>query len=36
MIEVQGVSKRFGEVQVITDITATFQKGLVNLSLIHI
>jgi phospholipid/cholesterol/gamma-HCH transport system ATP-binding protein len=30
MIEVQNVSKRFGKVQVLTDITASFQKGLVN------
>ena len=30
MIEVQGLSKRFGDVQVLTDINATFSKGLVN------
>ena len=30
MIEVQGLSKRFGDVQVLTDISATFSKGLVN------
>ncbi|HMC96128.1 MAG TPA: ATP-binding cassette domain-containing protein [Flavobacteriales bacterium] len=30
MIEVKGLSKRFGEVQVLTDINATFRKGLVN------
>lgn len=30
MIEVKGLSKRFGETQVLTDINATFQKGLVN------
>jgi len=30
MIEVKGLSKRFGEVQVLTDISATFRKGLVN------
>lgn len=30
MIEVKNVSKRFGKVQVLTDITATFRKGLVN------
>lgn len=30
MIEVKGLSKRFGETQVLTDINATFRKGLVN------
>jgi phospholipid/cholesterol/gamma-HCH transport system ATP-binding protein len=30
MIEVKGVSKRFGELQVLTDISAQFHKGLVN------
>lgn len=30
MIEVQGLGKRFGDVQVLTDINATFSKGLVN------
>ncbi|MBK8500486.1 MAG: ATP-binding cassette domain-containing protein [Flavobacteriales bacterium] len=30
MIEVIGVSKRFGDVQVLTDISAIFQKGKVN------
>ena len=30
MIEVQGLSKRFGDVQVLTDINATFSKGQVN------
>ncbi|MEO8591522.1 MAG: ATP-binding cassette domain-containing protein [Flavobacteriales bacterium] len=30
MIEVKGLSKRFGEVQVLTDINATFNKGQVN------
>jgi len=30
MIQVEGLSKRFGDVQVLTDITATFNKGKVN------
>ena len=30
MIEVQGLSKRFGDVQVLTDISTTFHKGKVN------
>ncbi len=30
MIEVQGLSKRFGDVQVLTDISAKFYKGKVN------
>ena len=30
MIEVKGVSKRFGSLQVLTDINAQFRKGLVN------
>jgi ABC-type polar amino acid transport system ATPase subunit len=30
MIEVQGLSKRFGDLQVLTDISATFEKGKVN------
>lgn len=30
MIEVKGLSKRFGEAQVLSDINATFRKGLVN------
>lgn len=30
MIEVQGLSKRFGTVQVLTDINAVFAKGQVN------
>lgn len=30
MIEVHGISKRFGDVQVLEEITASFQKGLVN------
>ena len=30
MIEVKGLSKRFGATQVLTDINATFSKGLVN------
>lgn len=30
MIEVKGLSKRFGSVQVLTDINATFNKGRVN------
>jgi phospholipid/cholesterol/gamma-HCH transport system ATP-binding protein len=31
MIEVQGVSKRFGATQVLTDINAVFRKGTVNM-----
>lgn len=31
MIEVRGVSKRFGDTQVLTDISAQFQKGRVNM-----
>ena len=30
MIEVRGLSKRFGRTQVLTDINAVFQKGKVN------
>lgn len=30
MIEVQGLSKRFGDLQVLTDISATFEKGRIN------
>ena len=30
MIEVKGISKRFGTTQVLTDINAVFQKGKVN------
>jgi phospholipid/cholesterol/gamma-HCH transport system ATP-binding protein len=30
MIEVVGLSKRFGDVQVLTDISTTFRKGVVN------
>ena len=30
MIEVKGLSKRFGAVQVLTDINAVFEKGKVN------
>ena len=30
MIEVLGLSKRFGDARVLTDITATFAKGVVN------
>ena len=30
MIEVRGLSKRFGRTQVLTDISADFQKGKVN------
>lgn len=30
MIEVQGLSKRFGDLQVLTDISATFEKGKIN------
>lgn len=30
MIEVQGLSKRFGDLEVLTDISATFEKGKIN------
>ena len=30
MIEVQGLSKRFGDLQVLTDISATFEEGKIN------
>ena len=30
MIEVQGLSKKFGDAQVLTDISAVFQQGKVN------
>ncbi len=30
MIEVQGLSKRFGDLQVLTDISATFEDGKIN------
>ena len=30
MIEVQGLSKRFGDNQVLTDISAVFEQGKVN------
>jgi len=30
MIEVRGLSKRFGDLQVLTDISATFEKGKIN------
>lgn len=30
MIEVQGLSKRFGDLQVLTDVSATFEEGKIN------